>query len=285
MNLHRIYTISSVARPLDPAWPSNKAVLYLMPLAALAGLVWAMYSGAGFWQGLGNAAIFALAVFGTWALARELLPDDHAGAFVSMALGFLAALAFAHPGLLVLIATLFLVRVVNRSTGLKPRGSDSLLITLLVVWAVYSSDNPWFGAVAALAFFLDGILAHPVKKQWLYALICFGTMVVYIVDHDVPWWHIVSPDSLLEWLALLALFVFALNLILLKKVHSRGDADQNRLNVERVKAGMAIGILATLQGLDQMSEVILLVATIGGLCIGITFRRAFRSPAKGLRAG
>jgi len=40
-----------------------------------------------------------------------------------------------------------------------------------------------------------------------------------------------------------------------------------------------------LQGLESMTHVILLVAAIGGLCIGMTFRRAFRSPAKGLRAG
>lgn len=282
--MHRIYEFSSVARPLDPAWPSNKAVIYLLPVAAIIGFAWGVYNDSGLWAALGSAGTFALAAFGTWAMARELLPDDHAGAFVSMALGILAVMAFPSPGLLVLFATLLLARVVNRSTGLKPRGSDSMMITALVIWAVYSGDNPWFGAVAALAFFLDGVLVHPVKKQWLFALICLGTMVVYIVDHDVAWWHIVSADSLIEWLALLALFVFTLNLLLLKKVHCRGDADQNRLSLERVKAGMVVGILATLQGLDQMPGVILLVATIGGLCIGIAFRRAFRNPAKGLRA-
>jgi len=281
----RLYKYTSIGRPLDPTWPSNKAVLYLLPLAAILGLIWSFYRGADLWLALQGAGIFALATLGSWSLARELLPDDHAGAFVSMALGFLAAMAFSHPGLLVLFATLLLVRVVNRSSGLKPRGTDSMIITALVIWAVYASGNPWFGAVAALAFFLDGMLVNPVKKQWLYSLICLGAMVVYVVDHDVPWWHVVSADSLLEWMARLALFIFALHLLLMKKVHSRGDVDQNKLQLERVKAGMAIGILATLQGLDQMPDVILLVTTIGGLCIGIAFRRAFRSPVKGLRSG
>jgi hypothetical protein len=38
-----------------------------------------------------------------------------------------------------------------------------------------------------------------------------------------------------------------------------------------------------LQGLEALPQVILLIATIGGLCIGIAFRRSFRNPVKGLR--
>ncbi len=285
MNHQRIYRYTAIGRPLDPAWPSNKAVLILMPVAALAGLGLSLWHGAGIWTALHSAIVFALAVFGTWALARELLPDDQVAAFVSMALGFLACIAYMSPGLLLLFTTLGLVRVLNRSTGLQARISDSVVVTLLVIWAVYASHCPWFGAVAALAFFLDGVLKKPLKRQWLFSVICFGSMVVYIVDHDVIWWPVFVPDSLLEWLAVLALLLFSMNLLLLKKVHSKGDTGHERLDLGRVKAGMAIGLLAGLQGLDSMPQVILPVASIAGLCIGITFRRAFRSPAKGLRAG
>ena len=283
--LHRIYQVTSIGRPLDPAWPSNRAVMFLMPAAALAGFAFALLGGMPVLAGLWVAAVFALAVFGTWALARELLPDDHVASFVSMGLGFMTALAYLTPGLLVLFTTLGLVRIVNRSTGLKARTSDSIVVTCLLVWTVYATESPWFGMVGAVAFFLDGVLVKPQKKQWLFSLLCFGCMVVYIVDHDVDWWLVLVPDVLLEWLAVLALLMFALSLFLLKKVHSRGDTDHVRLDVERVKAGMGIAILATLQGLEVMPQVALLVATIGGLCLGIAFRRAFRSPVKGLRAG
>lgn len=281
----RIYRYTSIGRPLDPAWPSNKAVLILLPLAAIMGLAWSVRAGAELVPALQSAGVFALVVFGTWALARELLPDDHVAAFISMALGFLAALAFQHPGLLVLFTTLGLVRVVNRSTGLRARPSDSMVVTGMVIWTVYSSASPWFGAVAALAFFLDGVLSKPAKKQWLYSVVCFGSMVVYIVDYDVVWWRVLVLDSLLEWLAVLTLLLFSLNLVLMKKIHTKGDTDNVRLNIQRLKAGMAIAMLATLQGLQDMPQVILLVATIGGMCLGIAFRRAFRSPAKGLGSG
>ena len=280
----RLYKYTAIGRPLDPAWPRNKAVLILMPVAALAGLGWSLRSGAGIWPALQDALIFALAAFGTWALARELLPDDHAAAFVSMTLGFLATMAYLTPAVLALFTTLGLVRVVNRSTGMAARSTDSLLLTGLVVWTVYASRCPWFGAVAALAFFLDGVLKKPKKRQWLFSLVCMGSMVVFIVDHDVVWWPVFVPDSLMEWVAVLVLLLFSMNLLLLKKIHSKGDNGHERLEPDRVKAGMAIGMLATLQGLDHMSQVILLVASIGGLCIGITVRRAFKSPAKGLPA-
>lgn len=284
MNQQRIYKYTAIGRPLDPNWPSNKAVLILLPLAALAGLGLALIAGAGAWPALHRAVIFALAVFGCWALARELLPDDHSVAFVSMALGFLAAMAFLTPGLLVLFTTIGLVRVLNRSSGLTARTSDSMLVTLLVIWTVYATPSPWFGAVAALAFFLDGVLRKPCKRQWLFALICGGSMVVYIVDHDVTWWPLFVPDTLLKWLAVLASVLFFLHLMLLKRVDFRDDLKHEPLDRARVKAGMVVGILATLQGLQSMPQVILPVAAIAGLCIGISFRRAFRSPVKNLPA-
>jgi len=283
VNYHRMYRYTAIGRPLDPAWPSNKAVLILLPLMLLAGLAWSLYLGLGWQTAFTNGLVFAFAAFGSWALGREVMPDDHAAAFVSMAMAFLACLAFQTPGLLLLFATLMLVRVVNRSTGLPARTSDSIIVTMLVIWAVYATQSPWFGAVAALAFVFDASLKIPRRKQLLFALVCLATTLIYMVDHDLPWFEFHAPDSLLQWLAIAAALLFGLNLILLKKVHSRGDVNGKRLNPERVKAGMAIALLAYLQGLSRMSEVVLLVATIGGLCLGYAFRRSFRSTAKGLR--
>lgn len=283
MGYHPIYRYTAIGRPLDPAWPTNKAVLILLPLILVVGLAWSLYQGQSWQVAAGQALVFALAAFGSWALGRELMPDDHAAAFISMAMAFLACLSFDSPGLLVLFSTLLLVRIVNRSTGLAAMTWDSLLVTLLVIWTVYATQMPWMGAVAAMAFVFDATLKNPQLKQLLFAVLCLGTMIVYIVDHDVAWtaWH--QPDSLLQWLAIVAALLFGLNLIVLKKVHSRGDVNGKRLNPERVKAGMAIAMLAYLQGLGQMPQVVLLVATIGGLCVGIAFRRSFRSTAKGLR--
>lgn len=285
MTEHRLYRYTAIGRPLDPSVGTNRAVLLALPVLAVAGAAWSFLAGEPTMGSvLERAALFALGGFGCWALGRELLPDDHAAAFVSMVLGVLTCLITESPGLLILFATLGLVRIVNRSSGLFARGTDSALVTALVIWTVYDTESPWFAAVGALAFVLDAILKRPLKRQIVYALVCLGAMVVYVVDHDVPWFSLTAPNRLPGWICVFVLVLFSLNLLLLRKVHSRGDVGGNRLEPERVKGGMAVALLATLQGIDEAGEVAFLVATIGGLCLGIAFRRAFRTSGKGLRA-
>jgi hypothetical protein len=277
------YRYSALPRTFDLSQPGNRAVLVVTAASAVAGLAWSLASGQALQAGLVSALMFPLAVFGSWALARELLPDDSAAAFFSMALAFMACLAFVTPGILPLYATLGLARMVNRSNGLVAHPTDSVAVVLLVILAVYISGNAWFAAVAALAFVLDASLKHPLRRQLLFAVVCIGTMVVYIVDHDVAWLEVHTPHTLLQWLAILASVLLALNMAALKKVHSRAEFGGKRLNLQRTRAGMVIAILACLQGLDNMPHYILLVATVGGLCLWFALRRSFRTTTKGLR--
>ncbi len=281
MSYHRIYKYTSIGRPLDTKHRTNKAVLLLMPLAAVLGAVTAWRGGSSGGQVMQAAISFTLIVFGSWALARELFPDDKPAAFISMAMAVLAALSFESPGILIVFASLGLVRIVNRSTGMAAKKTDSVIVMLLAFWVIYSTQSPFFGAVAALAFLFDGSLKEPLRHQWFFALICFGGMVVYMVDHDVGLAYFLAPDSLLEWLSLAVLLVLALNMFLLKKVRSGADLNGRPLDIGRVKGGMAIGLFAAFQGLVALEGVILLVATIAGIAIGMAFRKAFRAPASG----
>ncbi|MEE8495897.1 MAG: hypothetical protein V3S21_05400 [Xanthomonadales bacterium] len=276
---HRIYQYTSIGRPLEPEYPGNKAVLILMPLAALLGAVTAWLAGGQFLQVLQSAVSFLLICFGSWALARELFPDDRPAAFVSMVLALLAALAFDSPGILIVFATLGLVRIVNRSTGRPALKSDSLVVMLLTFWVIYATQSPFYGAVAALAFIFDGSLKDPLRRQWIFALICFGGMVVYMVDHDAGLGYFQVPDSLLEWLSMAVLLVLALNMFLLKEVSSSGVIKHKTLDLSRVKGGMAVGLFAAFQGLVDAEAVIILMASLAGIGIGMAFRKAFQAPA------
>ena len=281
MAYHRIYKYTSIGRPLQPAFPSNKAVLILIPLGAMIGAVAAWMGGQSGLQLLQQAVSFLLIVFGAWALARELDPDDHAAAFISMAAAVFAALVVSAPGILIVFTTLGLVRIVNRSTGLVARMGDSVIVMLLALLVIYSTKSPFFGLVAALAFILDGTLKDPLRHQWVFGLVCLAGTIVYMVDHDIGVTHLGAPASLFGWLALLFLLIFALNTLLLKKVHSRGDASGKRLDLRRVRWGMAVGLFAALQGIMRPDEVVIIVATIAGICIGMAFRKGFKAPVTG----
>lgn len=278
MAYHKIYKYTSIGRPLEPGFPTNKAVLLLLPAGAVIGAVSSWMGGDPAIQVLQQAMMFLLLVFGSWALARELDPDDHLAAFIAMAAAVLAALAVAGPGLLIVFATLGLVRIVNRSTGLVARISDSIICVLLVLLVMYSTGSPFYGVVAALAFFLDGSLKEPLRQQWIFGLVCLGGTVVYMVDHDIGLGPVPAPDTLFEWLALLFLLIFALNTLLLKKVFSKGDANGKVLDLNRVRGAMAVGLFAALQGIMRPAGVVIIVAVIAGICIGMAFRKGFKAP-------
>jgi hypothetical protein len=278
---HRIYKYSSIGRPIDPAHPTNRAVLILMPLGALIGALAAWAEGVTGTRLLSEAVEFLLIVFGSWALARELDPDDPMAAFISMAVAVATALVVEAPGVLIIFTTLGLVRIVNRSTGLEARKSDSLVVMLLVFAVIYSTQSPFFGIVAALAFILDGSLKNHQRWQWIFGLVCLGGTVVYMVDHDLGISYLSAPDSLFGWLAFLFLLLFALDTLLLKRVRSRGDVGNGKLDPARVRGGMVVGLFSALQGLDRPESVAIIVAVIAGIGIGIAFRKGFKVPAAG----
>ena len=279
MGKYSIYQYTSIGRPLDPAWPSNKAVLVLLPLAAVLGAALEWADGGTLGAVLLRALNLVLALFLSWALARELDPDDQTVAYISLAAGVLVGMLLDSPGLLAAIAALGLIRVVNRSTGLPARKSDSVVLVLLTITVIYSTGSPLFGGVAALAFILDGSLKEPLRHQWVFALVCLGGMVVYLVDHDSGLGLPGTPDSLFEWLSVLFLLMFALGILLTRRIRSRGDINDRPLLVGRVRGGLAVGLLAALQSVDRPENVAVIVAAIAGICIGMAFRKGFRAPA------
>ncbi|MEE4292632.1 MAG: hypothetical protein V2I79_01565 [Xanthomonadales bacterium] len=279
---HRIYLYTSLARPLDLSHTAARTVLYLLPLAVLLGSVVGWMRTHTLIGVLQQAAVFAFVLYAAWALAREMDPDDSPVAFISMAFGITAAVFIELPGLLIVLTTLGLVRVVNRSSGLQPRRSDAVILTLLSIAVIYSSESYLFGAVAALAFFFDGSLKQAERSQWLFGLVCLGGTIVYMVDHDIGFPFLHWPKTLFEWLALFFVTIFVLDMLLLKRVRSKGDVIHLPLDVARVRGGMTVGALAALQGIvvNRLDNVVVIVAVIAGLCIGIAVRKRFRSPVK-----
>ena len=279
MATYRIYRYTSIGRPLDPAYPTNKAVLLLMPVAAVLGAIVGWQRGGDLVHILQQALAFALILFAAWALARELDPDDNPVAFISLVCAMLVALTVSSPGVLIVFVTLGLVRIVNRSTGLPARRTDSIILMLLSVAVIYWTESPLFGLVAALAFFLDGSLRDPLRTQWIYGFVCLGGTIVYMVDHDITIGHLSAPDALFEWLAVVFLLMFALDTALMRTVRATGDCGGRTLDVNRVRGGMAVGLCAALQGVYAPANVAVIVAVIAGICIGMAFRKGFRAPA------
>jgi chromate transport protein ChrA len=277
VNEHRVYRITSIGRPVEPKYPTNKAILILMVSAALiAGLVSAM-QGVGGGASARSALVAFLVVFACWALGREMAPDDNPAAFVGAVLAFVSLWCWPSPSLLLLFTALVLARIVNRSTGLTARLGDSVIVTALVIWTMVDLQNPFAGVAGALAFLLDARLAEPNQRQWPFASVCLAAVIIHVLltgsDNLGATW-LPEPQYVIAGVTLLAFLVYALSL---RTVSSLGDVGGLVLNVGRVRGGMLVVWLLTLQASlqapDAVQIVVPLLAVMAGVVLAGTANR------------
>ena len=238
-----IYRYTSIARPVDPAYPTNKTLLILLPVGAI---VFALAAFVGLLTVEPAAAAFAalLTGFASWALTRELAPDDDAAAFLALALAWLMAVLTGATGVLALFVALVLTRIVNRSTGLPLRPWDTVMVLGFALWSADTLGQPLLGLVAALAFAADAALEDGPRLHWGAALVCV------VVS---GWWlsaGFAAPDVGPAWFAPGAILIGCVIVIaLIRAPVSVGDASGEKLTAPRVKIGLAIGCFVGAQSL------------------------------------
>lgn len=278
MQARGVYRITSIARPVDPAFPTNRAVLVAVPLAAALGALLGL-SGLSEASPGSLALSAALATFGVWALTRELAPDDDPAAFVGMALAFLAIAVLGPVSVLPVFVALFLTRIVNRSTGLPARWTDSILLTGLVLWAMGAIDDPLIGIAATVAFFLDASLRQPARMQIFFGSVCLGASMLLVVRDGVGMPAMTALDGAPFWLAAALIVAYTFAMFATTRLGSVGDVSGERLDATRVRGGMFVtGLLAAqapiIAGESMLNPLIwtAMTAVVAGAAVGFVRR-------------
>lgn len=241
--MENLYQFTSIGRTLDPRYPTNLAILLASVAAGIvAGLV-AIISGESTGAALIAGIVCAASVFVAWALARELDPDHNRSAFLAAGTAFTASFFVEMPNFFALFAVVMLLRVVNRTVGPPAKLFDTLGV--LVIAGIVIFTGTWmFGIVAVAALVMDSILQNPHRRH----LIAAGVVVLMIaarfvlLDVDEP--QALSTMMMVIELAVTALFIVAM--FSMREVHTTSDANDERLAVHRVQAGMGIGLMAVL---------------------------------------
>ena len=243
-NLSGMYRYTSIARPIDPAYLTNRALLIILPIVALlsAGLSYVDDLAIG---PLSAAFSGALTAFAAWALTRELAPDYDGAAFVALAFAWVANIAFGARLVMLLFVAMVLARVVNRSTGLPLRLLDTLGVLGFCTWAATSTQQPLILLVASLAFFLDARLEDPLRRHYLAAAACLAVFAWMLAGHA----PVLADDLMVrDWLAIgvsaLGVSLFA---IFSSDPVSYCDVSPRRLSRARVSAGLVVGWLLAVQ--------------------------------------
>ncbi len=272
MKFERMYRRTSIGRPLDPAWPTNRAVIVLIPIAVVIGGAAALLRGV---SPLAPALAAGLTAFLSWALARELAPDHDLAAFLAMALAVTVTLFVAHPALVLLFNALLLVRMVNRSTGLAARPTDSTGVVALTLFTCHATHSLWPAFTGALAFVLDALLPPPARHQFAFAALCLaGALLMrgsWALEAELH-----TTAAVESAIAAVVALAFVLSLLRTRRVASVGDATNAPLRPARVRGGMVVGLLlaaATLgQGDAPVSAAAGLWATLAAVALWLLLR-------------
>jgi hypothetical protein len=236
--------VTALARPIDPSYPTNRAIAVLALVVAIAGAILRLLSGAALLESSlwGIGAGFVL--FLTWALGRELDPDHDLSAFVGAGLVLIALLLFDTPSLLVVFWLLLLLRIVNRTAGLPARPLDSLAVLGLGAWLTWQGH--WMvGLVTAVAFLLDGLLLPPLRTHLFVSGLAFATTVVLSVfQGDIAMES--GPTMPVVISSLVTAGLFLVVIATSREMQALGDATGERLNPRRVQAAQVLALLTAL---------------------------------------
>jgi len=269
---------SCLARPLDPRYPTNRAVIIILPIAALVAAAVGFIRGVHDWHILLAALGGAGTAFVSWALARELAPDDNPAAFVSMALAYATYLAIPHTSIMLVFVAITLARILNRSVGVPARRVDSLAIVLVLGWTIYSNRNPLPAVVAAVAFGLDAVLAPPLRWQWVFSVACLGLASLAAVPGLVQWNPVSSSGApWLLWVLGAIAIGFVAVIVRTQELTSTCDLTGEALSLPRVRAGMAIGLMLATTGIVPLTDGLAQSALVWAVLLGIILGRAWHA--------
>lgn len=236
MNYHRW---SSLLRGYDVTLGYNRAILIVTAAAVPLGFLLA--GGDWRWRAV-QALVGGALAFGAAALAKELMPDRPEAAVLA-ALAALPFVALAPAtALLVLFWLLGGTRFLNRTTGLPPRATDTLILVaagLALAWLV----SPLCAILTGILLALDGFLPDGRRAH-------VGLGVVVALAAGVWLWRGGwQPAALPLWLGatLLAITVGFMPVILnAYQVSAIGDATGQPLWPGRVQAGQSFALSAGL---------------------------------------
>lgn len=282
-----IYRLSSIMRPVEPQYPTNRAVLILLPLIGLGlGAVAVLLRDAGLADAVSAGLRGLLAAFLVWALGREVDPDRNETAFIAMALSVIAVALGWAPALWVLTLALMATRIVVRTVGPAARLTDLALVTVLAGLAVFV-DGYWaMGVVAAFAMAVDLLYDRKRTLNLVFAAFATGCSMFALVQRggDLAAVTLQPLGQIDPGWSLAALIVTALSALFIltcPPVTSVCDASSEPLERRRVRGGAMIVVLfataAMFEGQAGLLATLPVWAVLAGLVAGRLWPR--RKPA------
>jgi MFS family permease len=272
--------ISALGRPMDYSDPTNVAIILITLFTLVAAYLYLSLLGGYAWgEAIGPSVGIAFSVFISWAISREISPDYPYSAYFGVAIVIIMIIyidSILHPHYLSLFWILFFSRALNRSTGIKPKLFDSVLIIGLTLWLSFTYS--WIaGIIASFAFWLDASLKNPQPRHKIMALLSLLIAVVSFIINPI---FLSGTLIYAEVLTLLIVSILFLSFIFMtKEVKSKADftpqiLDKQRLRFTQAFSMISLLLFAMIRGADAFYGLAPLWTAMGGVFIHSLFVRS-----------
>ena len=211
---------------------SNVAALGISVVAGMAALAARLLDDTGTLESLTDAFGAGVAVFLTWALGRELDPDNNSSALV-VELGAFALWFWlpSSPGLL--LASVIAARLMLRSTGRPPSRGDLIFVVLLGTYVATQEAGPAATVGLAATLVVSRSLGggdHPRSLIAALATLVAGGTAAAIAGSLGHWYDLDVTSSVV-----LGAGVLSLPFLGLTSIRSRADYTGEPLDARRVR--------------------------------------------------
>jgi len=235
---------SSLGRAINPKYRTNLILIIITPILGIIAGAYSLFTGNELWTAIQAGFWTSAASFQTWAIAREIDPDNDWSAFVAIAAIVLAMFALNFPAysIIALAVMLFCLRIVNRIVGFPCARNDSIFVIILVLIAAFF-DSWLIGLVAALAFFLDAIMSQPHRQHLYFA---GASLLIVIVRGIINLGETGSISTTYLIVTVVMGIFYILTMLANRFVTTKTDIKAKPLDIKRIRATMALALVAVI---------------------------------------
>ena len=236
--------ISSIGRPLDFNYKTNKAIVIITTITIMFGLVFSILNEFTIPNVILTGVSFGITFFVSWAISREIDPDNSISAFIGLIPLFTILFFWIETNIIILFWLLISLRIINRTTGLPARIFDSGMLFVISVLMSYFY-SPIFGLLSAIVFLFDTKLIDGQKFQLIFAsLSLFLSIIFFTINNKV---FVLPIFSMLQLLSILIItIVFAFISYFTKNVKSKGDRNNEPLSLSRIRTAQIFILFSVL---------------------------------------
>jgi hypothetical protein len=236
--------ISSIGRPLDFNYKTNKVIAIITGLNIIIGFLLSILTQIDLTIAIIQGLSFGITFFVSWAITREIDPDNSLSAFIGLIPLFLILFFWFETNILFLFWLLISLRIINRTTGLPASIFDSAMFFVFSLTLSYFY-NPIFGFLTAGVFLFDTKLIDGQRFQLFFAsLSTFLSIIIIILINQTFELSAFSDLQLISIITIATLFVFIPYFT--RDVKSKGDITNKQLSLSRIRAAQFFALFAAL---------------------------------------